>query len=71
MWSSTGHKCTEDDNTAVYPYYLSCHLFQASRRSLRPTSLAPRSLSPMESLMEEILTPPALRRVGRNSPSKF
>jgi hypothetical protein len=42
---------------------------QASKRSLRPASLSPRPLSPMESLMEEILTPPALRKVERTSPS--
>ena len=44
---------------------------QASKRSLRPVSLSPRPLSPMESLMEEILTPPALKKVDRTSQSMY
>ena len=31
----------------------------------------PRPLTPMESLMREILTPPILRKVERNSPSEY
>ncbi len=44
---------------------------QVSHRQLRPVSLSDRPLTPMESLLEEIRTPPPLKRVKRISPSEL